>query len=110
MVEQVKTVRVNGVNAIARVDVSKGGDRGTDVGDICCFVRFVIEKGLVASWRHVLVENLKLVVVCVTKKLPLDDVRKAVDDAVVIAAPHLNAITTAWWNMSKDLYLNFMIC
>lgn len=106
MVEQVKAVRVYGVDAIAGVDVTKGGDRGTNIGHIRRLVRLVVEERLVVFRRHIFVENFKLVVVCVPEKLPLDDVRKSVDDAVVISTPHLNAVTTAWGNMTEDLYLN----
>lgn len=106
MVEQVKAVRVDGVDSISWVDVAKGGDGGANVGDIGCLVRLIVEERLVSSRRDVLVEDFKLVIVRVPEKLALDYVRKAVDDAVVVAAPHLNAVTAARGDVTEDLYLN----
>ena len=52
-----------------------------------------------------IIENLKLVIVCMSKELPCNSALIAVDDPVVIPAPGFEAVTTPWRNMSNNVHL-----
>lgn len=109
VIDNVKGMRVDGVDPIARVDIPKGGNTGPDVGDIRRTVRLIVRIRRIRVRRHVFVEDFKLIIVRVPKKLALDDVRKAIDDSIVVSTPHLNAVIRTRRDVADDLYLRMAL-